>query len=120
MTLYQQTLLSKGPFDVRFDELQTLCAYHEYHYFDAGNIRFFRSKFPEQPIKIGSYVYVIETLAAGPRVSDGRQTRLIQVSIVNPKASQIVETGAAVKRVWKGLVKQAIDIERAAVEGGQI
>ena len=115
MTLspYQESVLSKGPFDVRFDELQTLCAYHGRYYFDASSIRFFRSRFPEKPIKIGEYLYIIETLAAGPRVSDGRRTRLIQVKITNPQDSQIVETGAAVKRVWKALVKHATDIERA-------
>lgn len=123
MTLspYQDNLLRLGPFGVKFDDVQTLCNYHHFYRFSESTVRAFRARFPEQPVKIGEYIYVIETSAAGPRISDGRVARLIQVSIVNPKESQIVETGAAaVKRVWKGLIRQAIDIERAMVEGGQI
>lgn len=121
LSLYQDNLLRLGPFGVKFDDVQTLCNYHHFYRFSASTIRAFRARFPEQPIKIGKYIYVIETSAAGPRISDGRVARLIQVSVVNPGDSQIVETGtAAVKRVWKGLVRQAIDLERAMVEGGQI
>jgi hypothetical protein len=123
MTLspYQENLLALGPFGVRFDDVQTLCSYHFFYRFSESTVRVFRARFPEQPVKIGEYIYLIETSAAGPRISDGRIARLIQVSIVNPQDSQIVETGtAAVKRVWKGIIKQGIDIERAVIEGGQI
>lgn len=121
LSTYQDNLLNSGPFNVRFDQIQTLCHYHCYYRFTPDSMRFFRARITEQPIKIGEYMYLIETSAAGPRISDGRITRLIQVSIVNPQDSQIVETGtAAVKRVWKGLFRQAIDIERAMVEGGRI
>lgn len=118
---FQEKLLNSGPFDVRFDQIQTLCHYHCYYRFTPDSMRFFRARITEGPIKIGEFVYLIETSAAGPRTSNGRIKRLIQVSILNPQESEIVETGAAaVKRVWKGLVEQAREIEKAIHNGGQI
>jgi hypothetical protein len=119
MTSYQNDLLGRSPFGVRFDEVATLCTYHHYYRFSPGTVRVFRARFPQDPIRIDGYIYLIEISAAGPRVSDGRVTRLIQVDIANPTASRIVESGAAVKRAWKELVKQAIDLERAERERGR-
>jgi hypothetical protein len=110
---FQDELLTRGPFGVCFDEITTLCEYHHFHRFSVSTVRFFRARYPERPIKIDGYVYVYETSAAGPRVSDGRVTRIIQVDIASPNSSRVVEEGkAAVKRVWTGLIKQAIALER--------
>ena len=116
---FQRRLLDAGPFDVQFEAIQTLCHYHCYYRFTPDSMRFFRARITEGPVKIGEYVYLIETSAAGPRTSDGRITRLIEVSIVNPQESKIVETGAAVKKAWKSIMGQAQNIEKAIHNGGR-
>lgn len=113
MTTLQETLLLRGPFDVTFRELAVLGECLGFHRFDPGSVHFFKAKYPQSPIKIDNYAYVIETSAAGPRVADRRIMRLIQFDITDPRNSVVVEEGtAAVKRMWKALVKQGIDIER--------
>lgn len=113
MTTLQDTLLSRGPFDVTFRELAILGECTGYYRFTPATVAFFRAKYPQTPVKIGNYAYLIETSGAGPRVEDGRVMRLIQFDITDPRRAVVVEEGAAaVKRVWKGLVKQAITIER--------
>lgn len=113
MTTLQENLLERGPFDVTFRELAILGECVGYYRFEPGTVAFFRAEYPEAPIKIGNYAYVIETSAAGPRIADGRVMRLIQFDITDPRQSVIVGEGTrAVKRAWKKLVKQGIDIER--------
>ena len=120
MTTLQETLLLRGPFDVTFRELAVLGECLGYYRFEPGSVAFFRAKYPQSPIKIDNYAYVIETSAAGPQVEDGRIMRLIQFDISDPRRSVVVEEGAAaVKRVWKGLIKQAVDTERAERERGR-
>jgi hypothetical protein len=116
MTTLQDDLLRRAGFDLTFRELAILGECTGYYRFTPGTIAHFRAKYPQTPVKIGNYAYLIETSAAGPRVEDGRVMRLIQFDITDPRRSVIVEEGAAaVKRVWKGLVKQAIAIERGEV-----
>ena len=113
MTTLQNNLLARGAFDVTFRELALLGECLGFYRFEPGTVAFFRAKYPQTPIKIDNYAYLIETSAAGPRVSDGRIMRLIQFDITDPRKSIVVEEGtAAVKRTWKALEKQAIDIER--------
>ena len=120
MTTLQETLLLRGPFDVTFRELAVLGECLGYYRFEPGSVAFFRAKYPQIPIKIDHYAYLIETSAAGPRIADGRVMRLIQFDISDPRKSVVVEEGAAaVKRVWKQLEKQGIDIERAERERGR-
>lgn len=118
MTTLQAQLLARGPFDVTFRELAILGECTGYYRFDPGTVHFFRAKYPQTPIKIDNYAYLIETSAAGPRVGDGRIMRLIQFDIADPRRSIVVEEGAAaVKRVWKRLEQQAIDVERERGRG---
>lgn len=113
MTTLQEILLSRGPFDLTFRELAILGECLGFYRFEPGTVAFFRAKYPQTPVKIGNYAYLIETSAAGLRVGDGRIMRLIQFDITDPRRSAVVEEGAAtVKRVWKGLVSQAVTIER--------
>lgn len=113
MTTLQETLLLRGPFDVTFRELAILGECLGFYRFEPGSVAFFRAEYPQTPIKINNFAYVIETSAAGPRIADGRVMRLIQFDITDPRRSVVVKEGAAaVKRVWKKLVKQAIAIER--------
>lgn len=113
MTTLQDNLLARGPFDVTFRELAILGECLGFYRFEPGTVALFRAKYPQTPIKIDNYAYLIETSAAGPRIADGRVMRLIQFDIADPRRSIVVEKGAtAVKRVWKELEKQAIDIER--------
>lgn len=113
MTTLQETLLSRGPFDVTFRELAILGECLGFYRFEPCSVAFFRAKYPQTPVKIGNYAYLIETSGAGPRVEDGRIMRLIQFDITDPRRSVVVEEGtAAVKRVWQGLTKQAIALER--------
>lgn len=120
MTTLQENLLARGPFDVTFRELALLGECLGFYRFEPGTVAFFRAKYPQTPIKIDNYAYLIETSAAGPRIADGRVMRLIQFDIADPRRSIVVEEGAAVvKRVWKKLTKQGIDIERAERERGR-
>lgn len=120
MTTLQETLLLRGPFDVTFRELAILGECLGFYRFEPGSVAFFRAKYPQTPVKIDHYAYVIETSGAGPQVADGRIMRLIQFDISDPRRSIVVEEGAAaVKRVWKGLVNQAIAIERGERERGR-
>ena len=113
MTTLQEILLARGPFDVTFRELAILGECLGFYRFEPGSVAFFRAKYPQTPIKIDNYAYLIETSGAGPRIEDGRIMRLIQFDIADPRKSVVVEEGtAAVKRVWKALEKQGIDIER--------
>lgn len=116
MTTLQDDLLHRAGFDVTFRELAILGECTGYYRFTPATVAHFRAKYPQMPVKIGNYAYVIETSAAGPRVEDGRIMRLIQFDITEPRRSVIVEEGAAaVKRVWEKLVKQAIAVERGEV-----
>lgn len=118
MTTLQENLLARGPFDVTFRELASLGECLGFYRFDPGTVIFFRARYPQTPIKIDNYAYLIETSAARPRVEDGRVTRLIQFDIADPRRSVVVEEGtAAVKQTWKKLEKQAIDIERERGRG---
>ena len=113
MITLQEKLLARGPFDVTFRELAILGECLGFYRFEPGTVAFFRAKYPQTPIKIDNYAYLIETSAAGSRIEDGRIMRLIQFDIADPRKSVVVEEGTAeVKRVWKELEKQAIDIER--------
>lgn len=117
MTTLQDNLLARGPFDVTFRELAILGECLGFYRFEPGTVHSFKAKYPQSPIKIDHYAYLIETSAAGPRIADGRVMRLIQFDISDPRRSVVVEEGtAAVKRVWKKLEKQGIDIERAERE----
>lgn len=119
MTTLQENLLARGAFDVTLRELALLGECLGFYRFEPGTVAFFRAEYPQTPIKIDNYAYLIETSAAGPRVADGRVMRLIQFDIADPRRSIVVEVGAtAVKRTWKKLEKQAIDIERAMIKGG--
>lgn len=121
MTTLQENLLARGPFDVTFRELAILGECLGFYRFEPGTVAFFYAEYPQTPIKIDNYAYLIETSAAGPRIGDGRIMRLIQFDIADPRKSVVVEEGtAAVKRVWKRLERQAIDIERAMIKGGRI
>ena len=113
MITLQENLLARGPFDVTFRELAILGECLGFYRFEPASVAFFRAKYPQTPIKIDHNAYLIETSAAGPRIEDGRIMRLIQFDITDPRKSVVVEEGtAAVKRMWKALEKQGIDIER--------
>jgi hypothetical protein len=113
VTPLQENLLARGPFDVTFRELAILGECLGFYRFEPASVHFFRAKYPQTPIKIDNYAYLIETSGAGPRIEEGRIMRLIQFDITDPRKSVVVEEGtAAVKRMWKALEKQGIDIER--------
>jgi hypothetical protein len=85
MTTLQNTLLSRGPFDVTFRELElsseSACGLTGS---TPCSVAFFRAKYPQTPVKIGNYAYLIERAATGRGWRHGRVMRLIQFDITDP------------------------------------
>lgn len=116
MTALQNDLLRRGPFAIQFRELAILGECTGYYRFTPATIKHFRARYPEQPIRIDSCAYVIET----SNTEGSRVTYLIQFDILDPRKSVVIEKGTAVKRVWKGLFRQALDLEKDMFNKGLI
>lgn len=121
MTILQEDLLRRGPFGVTFRELAILGECSGYYRFTPTTIKFFHAHYPESPLRIDGYAYVIEISSAGPHMPSGRIMRLIQFDISDPCRSIVAETGkAAVKRVWQALYRQALHAETEMFNKGLI